>query len=54
MYQDLYQWARINAPDWQPLDLPVVPLAGFLETGIEVRCERRPTFRNPERTFEAP
>lgn len=36
LYRYLYQWVRANAPDWRPQDLPVVPLAGFLETGVEV------------------
>lgn len=37
MYQGLYDWVRANAPDTRLQDLPVVPLAGFLQTGAEVR-----------------
>lgn len=36
MYQSLYDWVRANAPDTRLEDLPVVPLAGFLQTGAEV------------------
>lgn len=36
MYQNLYDWVRANAPETRLEDLPVVPLAGFLQTGAEV------------------
>jgi hypothetical protein len=36
LYGYLYEWVRANAPDWRLQDLPVVPLYGCLETGVEV------------------
>lgn len=37
LYRYIYQWTAQAEPQWELEDLPVVPLLGYLETGIEVR-----------------